>query len=431
MALTVLVALVFTSMSPATALAYALGNRVLVYGSRGQDVAQLQTLLVEAGYSPGTPDGVFGRQTLAAVRAFQFDSSLTVDGIAGPRTIRALRAAVLPPSPPSPPPPPVPPTPPTPPTQPGRLMVMGYYDQNWSGDQDAWNSLAAHAKQMDFVSPFWFSVATDGSVSNRGWNWSQVVQTSHAAGTKVLALFNNANGDDTVLQSAASRQAAAANIAVGVTQYGLDGAVLDFESLAQSDRSRLTALITDLASRLHASGKLLAVAVGPQWSPDLSLNDGAAAYDYAAIGKVADYLQIMTYDQHTLAGAAGPIAAVSWVDDVAHFAVSQVPAAKILLGIAAYGYEWPPHDQWGVVYAKDAAGLAASKGAAINWDDTAQEPNFTYKDGSGIGHTVWFENSWAVAPKLQVAQKYGLAGVALWRLGQEDDRLWTVLPAGQ
>lgn len=429
LAVAVLVALLITSMSPITALAYSLGDRVLVYGSRGQDVAQLQTLLTEAGYNPGTPDGVFGRQTLGAVKQFQWDSGLTVDGVVGPRTIAALQAAVQPPAPPPPPPAPAPtPVPPTQPPQPSRLLVMGYYDQNWSGDQDAMNSLTAHANQLDFVSPVWFSVAANGSVSNLGWNWSQVLQTSHSAGAKVLALFNN-NNDDTVLQSATSRQAAVANIVAGVNQNNLDGAVLDFESLSPSDRDPLTVFVVQLANQLHANGKLLAVAVGPQWSSDLSLNDGAAAYNYGAIGTVADYVQIMTYDQHTTAGAAGPIAALPWVDSVAQFAATQIPASKILLGIAAYGYEWPPADQWGVVYARDAVSMAQSHNATINWDDASQEPYFSFKDSNGTSRTVWFENSWSVAPKLQIAQKYGLAGVALWRLGQEDDRMWTVLPA--
>lgn len=308
---------------------------------------------------------------------------------------------------------------------------MGFYDQNWSNDNDAFNSLAAHASQLDFVSPFWFSVEADGSVSSQGWSWSRVIQTSHDAGAKVLALFNNDSGDDTVLHSASARKAAAAAIAAAVENNGLDGAVLDFESLVPSDRSGLTALVGDLAGRLHANGDLLAVAVGPKWSSDESLNDVAAAYDYQALGALADYVQIMTYDQHTEDGSAGPIASISWVDDVAHFAITQIPASKILLGLAAYGYNWPAPDDWGVVPSRDALSLASSHGASVVWDDTAQEPHFSYWDSNGVQHSVWFENSYAAAAKIQVAQKYGLAGVALWRLGQEEDRFWTVLAAAR
>lgn len=65
-------------------------------GSRGPAVAELQTLLRNRGYSirygaDGGGRGVFGTQTLTAVRKFQANSGLAVDGIAGPRTMAALR----------------------------------------------------------------------------------------------------------------------------------------------------------------------------------------------------------------------------------------------------------------------------------------------------------------------------------------------------
>lgn len=61
-------------------------------GSRGADVTYLQQRLTALGYKPGTADGIFGSKTLAAVRAFQTDHKLAVDGIAGPKTWAALAA---------------------------------------------------------------------------------------------------------------------------------------------------------------------------------------------------------------------------------------------------------------------------------------------------------------------------------------------------
>ena len=60
------------------------------YGSRGDEVTQIQTRLAELGYDPGTADGIFGSRTQAAVRAFQQDYGLAVDGIVGDNTLRAL-----------------------------------------------------------------------------------------------------------------------------------------------------------------------------------------------------------------------------------------------------------------------------------------------------------------------------------------------------
>ena len=60
------------------------------YGSRGSEVTQIQTKLKRWGYYNGTVDGIYGSQTLAAVKYFQRKNGLTVDGIAGTKTLQAM-----------------------------------------------------------------------------------------------------------------------------------------------------------------------------------------------------------------------------------------------------------------------------------------------------------------------------------------------------
>ena len=60
------------------------------YGSRGNEVIQIQTKLKRWGYYNGSIDGIYGTQTLAAVKYFQRKNGLTQDGIAGPATLRAM-----------------------------------------------------------------------------------------------------------------------------------------------------------------------------------------------------------------------------------------------------------------------------------------------------------------------------------------------------
>ena len=60
------------------------------YGSRGSEVTQIQTKLKRWGYYNGVVDGIYGSQTLAAVKYFQRKNGLTVDGIAGTNTLRAM-----------------------------------------------------------------------------------------------------------------------------------------------------------------------------------------------------------------------------------------------------------------------------------------------------------------------------------------------------
>ncbi|MEX1657418.1 peptidoglycan-binding protein [Streptomyces pseudovenezuelae] len=61
------------------------------YGATGADVAEAQCLLRRAGISPGGIDGMFGPLTLRAVKTFQDRAGLTVDGMLGPRSWKALR----------------------------------------------------------------------------------------------------------------------------------------------------------------------------------------------------------------------------------------------------------------------------------------------------------------------------------------------------
>ncbi len=69
----------------------ALGDRLLGRGSKGSEVIELQKKLAQLGYTIGTADGKFGSKTEAAVRRFQKEHGLRVDGLAGTQTIKELK----------------------------------------------------------------------------------------------------------------------------------------------------------------------------------------------------------------------------------------------------------------------------------------------------------------------------------------------------
>jgi len=70
----------------------ALGNRLLGRGSKGAEVTELQKKLTQLGYSVGITNGNFGPTTEAAIRNFQKDHGLKVDGLAGEKTIKELKS---------------------------------------------------------------------------------------------------------------------------------------------------------------------------------------------------------------------------------------------------------------------------------------------------------------------------------------------------
>ena len=78
------------------ALPERLGTRVLRKGLSGEDVSALQRKLRELGYLQGEPDGLYGRQTVQAVEAYQRDQGLSkVDGKAGQETLQSLFGASI------------------------------------------------------------------------------------------------------------------------------------------------------------------------------------------------------------------------------------------------------------------------------------------------------------------------------------------------
>ncbi len=69
----------------------ALGDRSLSSGSKGSEVKELQQKLTQLGYQLGQADGVYGKKTEDAVKRFQKNRGLKVDGIAGEKTIKELK----------------------------------------------------------------------------------------------------------------------------------------------------------------------------------------------------------------------------------------------------------------------------------------------------------------------------------------------------
>lgn len=68
-------------------------GRILKRGSRGIDVRELQSRLKFIGFYTGKIDGIFGERTYRAVRLFQYEFGLKIDGIAGYKTQEKLKAA--------------------------------------------------------------------------------------------------------------------------------------------------------------------------------------------------------------------------------------------------------------------------------------------------------------------------------------------------
>jgi spore germination protein YaaH len=311
------------------------------------------------------------------------------------------------------------------PVKDGGLLTMGFYCEDYPGDGSSLASLERNIDSLDWVSPFWYSIDASGKVNNRGGERGPAIELARDRGVKVLGLFNNQRGTDAFLQQPSIMAAAVENVVYTVEAEGLDGVNIDFEGLEPDSREGLNRFMAELYPLLHRMGKVVTVSVSPKWSGDGPADAWSYAHDYRGLSAASDYLVIMTYDQHGAWGGPGPVASRDWVSGVLEYALETVPANQVLLGIAGYGYDWGGGGA-SPVPARDAAALAQRWGAEVTRDDTSGAPNFVYYN-RGTRHQVWWEDAESVSNKVDLARAEGLAGIALWRLGQEEPRLWSVL----
>lgn len=117
---------------------------------------------------------------------------------------------------------------------------------------------------------------------------------------------------------------------------------------------------------------------------------------------------------------------------VVEYALTEIPAQKLWLGMPNYGYDWPLPYRQGETRATSISpqygvSLALRYGAVIRYDERAQAPWFRYTDDSGTQHEVWFEDARSARAKLALIGEYGLRGVGYWSLMRPFPQTWLVL----
>jgi spore germination protein YaaH len=295
---------------------------------------------------------------------------------------------------------------------------------NWlTSDEDSTESLKRNWQNIDMLVPFWYTVKADGSIVSRYGGYQYEVDSfSKSRNIKVLPLINNSQENNMILVDPATRSRAVNNIVELVKKNDFAGVNIDFEHIPPWTRNGYTAFIKELSEKLRIINRLTTISVFPKIDVPLDLQ---GAYNYAALAPLVDRIIIMTYDHHWAKGPAGPIASIGWVEKNILYALEYIPADKILLGIANYGYDWS--GGYGQdISARRAVQLAEEKGAEIKWHETHQAPYFYYWEGSKK-HEVWFENSNSLAFKLDLVNKYNLRGIGIWRLGNEKERFWNII----
>ena len=197
------------------------------------------------------------------------------------------------------------------------------------------------------------------------------------------------------------------------------GVNIDFEELKEKSDEAFVNFQKELYEKLHQKNLLVTQDVIP-------FNED---YDYKALSKYNDFIFIMAYDEFSGGSKPGPIAEQKWIEAAVDDAVKKIPSGKIILNLAAFGYDWPKLDEPDpnevpVLTYQNALSTAKEVQAKIDFDDDTYNLHFSYSDDEGIPHEVYFTDAATTFNAMRFANESQLAGVALWRLGSEDDRIW-------
>ena len=240
-----------------------------------------------------------------------------------------------------------------------------------------------------------------------------------------------------------------------VLRHNYDGIDLDFEVFYTQDgrsswattKPNWIAFIKELSTELHQQGKLLSVTTPPDFAPETK-RAGNWVFSWAEIGPYIDRLRIMAYDFSTV--RPGPIGPLPWSEDAVKYAVTQMPASKVFLGIPGYGRDWItkvegvcPKDfassvvvgAKAAVVMRSAVELATSNNATITYNPTHAESTFTYRktyvDPTNSAsfctatRTVWFPDEKSYTARTNLVGKYRIGGIAVWTFGMENTAAMT------
>ncbi|WP_316739909.1 polysaccharide deacetylase family protein, partial [Pedobacter aquatilis] len=246
----------------------------------------------------------------------------------------------------------------------------------------------------------------------------------HRAGKKSLAMVSNYNTDhwdgDVVrkmLSNETSQQKFITELKALVTKNGFSGINIDFEELNLEQPSLFLAFMDRLYGQFHHSGLMVTQDISPE-------NDD---YNAKELAKYNDYLILMAYDQHTEQSNAGDIANQEWVEEKLDNICELIDPKKVILALACYGYDWPENSVGSSVTYEETIITANANKSKVYFDTESANLNYRYNDANGIRHSVHFTDAATYYNLIRKADDWGVAGIALWRLGSEDKRIWTFI----
>lgn len=290
---------------------------------------------------------------------------------------------------------------------------------------------------LTYLTPFTYGIQEDGELVSL--DDEPLIAMGRAVGTAALMHLStltesgNFSNDlaNLVLNDLSLQEVLIDNVLTTLQTKGYSGLDVDFEFVFPQDALPYAAFIRRLRDRLNPLGYPVIVALAPKTSSDQPglLYEG---HSYRDLGEAANRVFLMTYEWGYTYGPPMAVAPLPNVRAVVEYALTEIPAEKLWLGVPNYGYDWPLPFLQGETRATSispqyAVSLAARYRSSISYDETAQAPWFRYTDENGTEHEVWFEDARSIRAKLSLIPEYGLDGAGYWNLMRPFPQNWLVL----
>ncbi len=293
---------------------------------------------------------------------------------------------------------------------------------------------------LTHIAAFDFSVSANGTISNpSGWPWSDVINSAHSNGVKVIMVAVNFDKDQIrgLLTNESYKQNFINNVKAKISTYNLDGVNVDFEGLYAEDRgARINNFMKALTDSVHAAfpGKEVSFA-GP------AVNWGNY-WDLSGLAASVDYIFIMAYDffgsWSSTAGPTSPLTGGNY--NVTNTVVSQYSSVrqnhpeKLILGVPYFGahYKTSGSAEGSSVTSfvespRYRSYIQTAETYGEIWSNTYKTPWTRWNDGAW--HQLWYDNDSSLSLKYDLAVSYDLKGIGMWALNYDGTRqeLWNLI----
>nr|WP_315244187.1 polysaccharide deacetylase family protein [uncultured Flavobacterium sp.] len=286
-------------------------------------------------------------------------------------------------------------------------------------------SLQKNIHKLDVVVPEWFFIDPKTDLLRTEID-TAALKVMKKGNVKILPLINNINeslgegefdGDliHRILHDNIKRERLINDIAKVLSKYNFQGINIDFEEFKENSDEPIIAFQKELYEKLHPLGYLI--------SQDIMA--GNDDFNVKALSKYNDYMFLMAYDEHYTSSVPGDISSQKWIERIVDKTAKEIPSDKIILCFAGYGYDWQENQEGETITYDQAIAIAKQHNAVIDFDNDSYNNSFNYKDSNGKKHRVYFIDAATNFNTIRFSDEYGLAGTALWRLGSEDQRLWS------